>query len=105
MNIDRIHAMELEITSNCNAACPGCARTLNPDLLDVTSFSLNDLKRLLPDRRYIENKRFKFCGVLGDPAIHPEFIDMVEYLLENNCSRVNISTNGGVGTVDTWNRL
>ena len=59
MNIDRIHAMELEITSNCNAACPGCARTLNPDLLDVTSFSLNDLKRLLPNRRYIENKRFK----------------------------------------------
>tara|TARA_A100001035_G_C27777134_1_gene499659 strand:+ start:647 stop:1696 length:1050 start_codon:yes stop_codon:yes gene_type:complete len=105
MNIDRIHAMELEITSNCNAACPGCARTLNPDLLDVTSFSFNDLKRLLPDRRYIENKRFKFCGVLGDPAIHPEFIDMVEYLLENNCSRVNISTNGGVGNVDTWNRL
>jgi len=27
MNINDIRKVELEITSDCNAACPGCART------------------------------------------------------------------------------
>jgi molybdenum cofactor biosynthesis enzyme MoaA len=70
MNIDNIKKIELEITSNCNAACPGCARTQNIDLFDVESFYLEDLKRLFPTERYIANKQFKFCGVLGDPALN-----------------------------------
>ena len=40
MQTDFVRNVELEITSNCNAACPGCARTLNPDKLEVTSLSL-----------------------------------------------------------------
>lgn len=104
MNIDFIRSVELEITSDCNAACPGCARTLNPHLLQINSFSLKDLQRLFPEDE-VEGKFFKFCGVLGDPLIHPEFPDMVEYLISNNCSQVGISTNAGVGTFDTWTRL
>ena len=38
MNIDSIKKVELEITSNCNAACPGCARTQNSDILEIHSF-------------------------------------------------------------------
>jgi len=105
MNIDSIKSVELEITSNCNAACPGCARTLNSDILEVTSFSFNDLIRLFPSKEYIEGKRFKFCGVLGDPLIHTEFIDMAEYLVANGCKKLNVSTNAGIGTKDTWLRL
>ena len=67
--IDTIKKIELEITSDCNAACPGCARTIHRDLLQVTSFSLEDLKRIFPTPNHIANKQFKFCGVLGDPAI------------------------------------
>jgi MoaA/NifB/PqqE/SkfB family radical SAM enzyme len=43
MNIDDINKIELEITSNCNAACPGCARTQNPDILEINSFGVEDL--------------------------------------------------------------
>ncbi len=105
MNIDNIKKIELEITSDCNAACPGCARTQNLDILQVQSFSLADLCRLFPTKRHIENKHFKFCGVLGDPLIHPEFVQMVEYLLSNNPMRVSVSTNTGLGTTDAWTRL
>ena len=56
MNIDNIKKIELEITSDCNAACPGCARTQNLDILQVQSFSLADLYRLFPTKRHIENK-------------------------------------------------
>ncbi len=105
MQIDFVRNVELEITSNCNAACPGCARTLNSDKLKVTSFSLEDLKRIFPSKKYIQDKHFKFCGVLGDPLIHPQFVDMVEYLFREKAGRVSVSTNAGLGTRDAWSQL
>ena len=102
--MEKIKKIELEITSDCNAACPGCARTLNKDILQVTSFTLEDLKRIFPTTTHIADKEFKFCGVLGDPAIHPQFADMLEYLLQHG-GRTSISTNGAVGSVDMWRRI
>jgi len=104
INIIDVHKIELEITSDCNAACPGCARTLNRDILEVTSFSLDDLKRILPDEAHLKNKDIRLCGVLGDPAIHPQFVEIVEYLLEGG-AYVTISTNGGVAPRSSWYRL
>tara|TARA_R110000851_G_scaffold258229_1_gene410653 strand:- start:3 stop:1040 length:1038 start_codon:yes stop_codon:yes gene_type:complete len=102
--IDTIKKIELEITSDCNAACPGCARTIHRDLLQVTSFSLEDLKRIFPTPNHIANKEFKFCGVLGDPAIHPQFVEMLEYLLQHG-GLTSISTNGAVGTESMWRKI
>jgi len=104
LNINDIKKIELEITSDCNAACPGCARTLNSDLLTINSFSLQDLQRIFPTTNHIADKEFKFCGVLGDPAIHPQFADMLEYVLQHG-GKANISTNGAVGTADMWRRI
>ena len=104
MNIDNIKKIELEITSNCNAACPGCSRTLHPDELEIKSLTLNDIKEFFPTRRHIEGKEFKFCGVLGDPAFNPECVDMVEYLTANG-GFCQLSTNGGIQPVAWWNRL
>lgn len=105
MDITQLKKVELEITSDCNAACPGCLRTVLDEQgkLNVQDFSLDDLKRIFPPADY-NNVEFKFCGVLGDPAIHPQFADMLEYLLENN-GMCSISTNGAVGTADMWRRL
>jgi MoaA/NifB/PqqE/SkfB family radical SAM enzyme len=104
MNIDDINKIELEITSNCNAACPGCARTQNPDILEINSFGVEDLKRLFPTPRHIKDKKFKFCGVLGDPAFNPECLPMVEYLTLHG-GYCQLSTNGGVQTADWWKQL
>jgi molybdenum cofactor biosynthesis enzyme MoaA len=104
LNINDVKTIELEITSECNAACPGCARTLNRDILEVTSFSFNDLKRILPNQTYIKDKNIKLCGVLGDPMIHPEVLEMTEYLLEHG-AKVTISTNVGVATAKVWQEL
>ena len=102
--IDNIKIIELEITSDCNAACPGCARTLNRDILEVTDFSLDDLKRILPNESYIKGRDIRLCGVLGDPMIHPQVVDITEYLLSNG-GKVTISTNTGVGTEDMYYQL
>lgn len=103
-NIDSIKKIELEITSDCNAVCPGCARTIHADKLEIDSFTLQDLKRIFPDRRHIENKMFKFCGVLGDPALNKEAVDMVEYLTSYG-GYCQWSTNGAYQTSDWWVRL
>ncbi len=58
MNIDNIKRIELEVTSDCNVACPGCARTIHNDRVEIASFMLEDLQRMFPDRRHIENKKF-----------------------------------------------
>jgi MoaA/NifB/PqqE/SkfB family radical SAM enzyme len=104
ITIDYIKKIELEITSDCNAACPGCARTQHFDKFNIESLTLNDLKRLFPNRTYIENKMFKFCGVLGDPAKHSEMVDMIEYFSSNggNCE---VSTNGGIQSSKWWKSL
>ena len=104
LTINDVKKIELEITSDCNAACPGCARTIHNDLLRINSFSLQDLQRIFPTTNHIADKEFKFCGVLGDPAIHPQLADMLEYVLQHG-GKANISTNGAVGTADMWRRI
>ena len=95
--------VELEITSDCNAACPGCARTLNKDKLEIKSFTFDDLKRIFPTDDYTDWE-FKFCGVLGDPIVNPDFIQMVRYLT-NMGGYCEVSTNGGYNNAKWWSEL
>jgi len=101
---ETINKIELEITSNCNAACPGCARTLNPDKFSINTISLLDIKKMFPSKEFITGKKFKFCGVLGDPAFNKECVDMVEYLVDHG-GYCEISTNGGIQSTDWWSNL
>lgn len=98
-----IRKVELEITSDCNAACPGCARTLNKDLLQINSFTLQDLQRIFPSDDY-SDVEFKFCGVLGDPILNKDCFAMTEYLLERG-AYCEYSTNGGYNKEDWWKEL
>lgn len=104
MNIDNIKKIELEITSNCNAACPGCQRTRSPGQYEVTEFTFDDFKRMFPTSKYIAGKQFKFCGVLGDPAFNDDCLRMVEHVVLNGGS-CQISTNGGIRPASWWKQL
>ena len=44
MSIQNLKKIELEITSDCNAACPGCARTLNLDKLNIQNLNFEKIK-------------------------------------------------------------
>lgn len=104
MNIDKINKIELEITSGCNAACPGCARTLNKDKYELNDLSLDDIRKIFPDQRHIKDKKFKLCGVLGDPAFNNQCYEIVEYLVSNG-GWCQLSTNAGIQTADWWRKL
>ncbi len=79
-------------------------RTQNPDISEIDSFKLDDLKTMFPTPRHIKNKQFKFCGVLGDPAFNSECVNMVEYLTDYG-GYCQLSTNGGIQNTEWWHRL
>ena len=96
---------ELEITSDCNAACPLCARTqMHMPLRGNNQFTLADIKKAFSRREQIEGKSFKLCGTMGDPIVHPHCFEICEYLSENG-GLVDLSTNGGYNNVDWWKKL
>ena len=61
---------ELEITADCNAEVPLCARTIaNKLCVENLQISLQQIKEMFPSQSSIEGKHFALCGVLGDPMI------------------------------------
>lgn len=96
---------ELEISSDCNAACPSCDRTdykMSPRSND--NITLADIKNIFYKREMVEEKQFNLSGVLGDPILNPECIEICEYLSSLG-GFVSLSTNGGYNTPDWWTRL
>ena len=93
--------VELEISSDCNAACPGCARTQNLDILKPQNITLQQIKKWFPNP---QNIMFKFCGVLGDPIVNPECMEITKYLVDNG-AMIQYSTNGGRNSKDWWHTL
>ena len=105
--IKDIKNYEIEITSKCNARCPGCSRTHNGDThpdLKMLEISLEQFKNIFPPELIID-KSFAFSGVYGDPGMAKDIIEICEYILKNNPSKIWIDTNGGMQTENFWNRL
>jgi len=82
--------VELDPTTACNLACPGC---ISEDILNTkNSFSSQRLMEL--------GKELKEAGVKGviligggEPLSHPAIGDLIEYLGKNNI-KIGITTNG-----------
>jgi len=100
-----IKMYELEITADCNAECPLCARTIaNMPLRGNSQISLQQIKEMFPSESTIKGKHFALCGVLGDPIVHPECFEICEWFVENG-GDVSISTNGGYNNAEWWTKL
>ena len=98
--------VEIELSSKCNALCPGCKRThLNRR---GESFEAVNLDEDLIYERFsclpLDGFREKLCGVLGDPLLHPKMLDVTRWFLERG-SHVQISTNAGLRNEAYWREL
>lgn len=100
-----INKYEIELTSNCNAECPICARTiLGMPLAGNYTLTLDDIKNFFPTRDLIEGIEFGMCGSLGDPIMAPDCLEICRYLADNG-GKVTMSTNGGYRTEAWWREL
>jgi MoaA/NifB/PqqE/SkfB family radical SAM enzyme len=92
--------LQFEISSNCNAQCPGCARNLfvpsdDPDVnTDITNIQiithpdipknvyldLEVFKGIFSDRVKQKLGFIEFIGSIDDPLMHPQFLEMLEFI-------------------------
>lgn len=75
----------LRITHNCNITCEYCPVSLNKGY-----YNLEFIKQVIS---YIN---FNHCELMisgGEPSIHPDFFDLLQYLNSTNFKRIGVQTN------------
>jgi organic radical activating enzyme len=109
VQVEDVSFIELELSSYCNARCPGCPRTqiemgfFPIEEINKDNHTLENIKRIFDDER-LKLDSVKFCGNLGDPMMNPEVYEITAYFLNKGWS-VKINTNGGLGSEELWARL
>jgi MoaA/NifB/PqqE/SkfB family radical SAM enzyme len=104
MKIEDLKTFEIEITSVCNAVCPGCLRTRHDGGYELLSLTLADIKRILPSENYIKDKQFLLCGALGDPVANKDCFAICEYITSMG-GYVMINSNASLETESWWKKL
>jgi MoaA/NifB/PqqE/SkfB family radical SAM enzyme len=100
----------LDITTNCNAACPQCHRT-NPRTLKkanwipLIQWSLEEFKIAFPIKTLAHIDRLNFCGTLGDPMMCKDIFEICEYIIKESECYIIINTNGSMRTEFWWQHL
>jgi hypothetical protein len=81
----------LEITGSCNLTCPMCYAGSSPG---GKHLSLTECKRQI-DRLVEVEGRAEVCQLSGgEPTVHPQFAEVLEYALSRKIDYVMINTNG-----------
>lgn len=86
---------ELIITEYCNFSCPYC-RGLNPEIYGnrkIKELSLNEIKKCIDywcENEPLENIRFSG----GEPTLHKDIVEIVDYAHYKGIKRIALSTNG-----------
>jgi MoaA/NifB/PqqE/SkfB family radical SAM enzyme len=105
-----IEILHVELTSNCQASCPMCARNHkgggeNP-LLRVSDIDLDSFKVLVNLEFIKQLKAIVLCGNFGDPIVNNDLIKIVEYISSTNPNiKLDIHTNGSARSTKWWTAL
>ena len=107
---DNIAYIHMELSSRCNAACPGCSRfvmnspVVKPELVQ-TDVTIEQFKKWF-DLKFIRQiKKWQFCGSYGDPLACKDLYQILEYICENSRASIQINTNGGLGNKDLYTKI
>lgn len=98
--------IEIELTSHCNLACPGCSRTHNGEVvsgLELASIPHNVFVETFTPT-VLKNKIIAFCGVYGDPLMHKDFFEITKYCLESK-TNVVVDTNASLRSTNWWQQF
>ena len=109
IKFENLKMVHLEISNNCQASCPMCARNVcggqsNP-LIKVNNWTTDDFKRIITQEVIDQVENVYFCGNFGDPILNNDLIDMCEYFTKSNGKQITIHTNGGVRHDFWWRNL
>jgi len=118
--------LQFEISSNCNAQCPGCVRNIfvksedpavntdihtiqvstHPDIPKNVYLDLDVFKSIFTERVVEKLKHIEFIGTIDDPLVHPEFLQMLEFLTETLPEvRIVIHSNASLRTPEYFEEM
>lgn len=116
IDANKVTLLHVELTSRCNASCPGCLRNNNGfglrpglDLMDIPVKTVMQEMIKLPNLKVLH-----LCGNLGDPIAYKHFIPLLKKVEQYNkiqlhSSRqqkyIDIHTNGSLRSVKWWEEL
>lgn len=109
-NYSDIKTVHLEITDNCNAACPMCGRNINGGQenpwLPKTELFIDDIKKIFEPKFIKQLDRLYMCGNYGDPIAARDTLEAFSYFREHN-HKMNLSmhTNGSAKRPEWWKEL
>jgi len=104
-----LKAVHVELTNNCQARCPMCARNdhgglPNPNI-DINELTLAKFKNIFPVEVLNQLDHIYFCGNYGDPLLSNYLVEIVEYCRTNPNLHIAIHTNGSARTTTWWKDL
>tara|TARA_B100001057_G_C22825098_1_gene941059 strand:- start:195 stop:1298 length:1104 start_codon:yes stop_codon:yes gene_type:complete len=112
---DKLEWIQLDITARCQASCIECSRNingkdLNPFIGKAVSWDMPlDVfkKAVTPSMLKNSLKKLLLNGNFGDPCIHPNFLEICEYVSEHahNNLKFRVSTNGAMFKPEYWKKF
>lgn len=93
----------IEISGKCSLKCPRCTRQEVPGYVN-TELNLEWFKN---NFTFVDKvKKITFCGDDGDPIYAKDFLQVIEWLKQQNKNlQIVIVTNGSYKTVSWWQKL
>lgn len=108
LKLDDVRELHVEITNNCNAACPMCARNVfgqgNRPGRGICDWSVDDINKVF-DKKALPNLRYVyFCGTHGDPLAAKNVFEAIKAAKDLGAG-MEMFTNGSLKTESWWKRL
>ena len=110
LNISDIRTANVEISTNCNAACPLCPRNYNGygvrDNFPLRDMSLDEFKTLLDPVLVHPDFLLSLCGTYGDPCANKHVVDILDYVNKKYPHvLIILSSNASMKTTQWWSQL
>ena len=106
-----IRQVHLEISSECNAACPQCPRNLHGyphnNGYEEHSMTLAEAQHIFSPAFLAQLIQITINGNFGDIVMNPDALEIIKYFKQHTIPRtsINISTNGGAKNLVFWQQL
>jgi MoaA/NifB/PqqE/SkfB family radical SAM enzyme len=95
--------LEIELTSKCTLACPGCSRVVMEKHKDVWDGGHLPTQLIKDIANTTDFRKYSFIGCYGDVIYHPDFLDIIKHYRDLDKS-LAIHTNGSFKTAKWWEK-
>jgi MoaA/NifB/PqqE/SkfB family radical SAM enzyme len=112
MNWADVRQLHLEISAQCNAVCPQCARYPtasyyeHPNIQSTDVWTVEQVQQRLPREDLINIEEYLLNGTVGDFITNRDALEIVQYLSSASPNaRFIINTNGSARNEKWWQEL